>query len=90
MSELPIPRSLKPLAVDYRGGAELVGLKSSTLRLYVRLGWLKAVRCGTRVLLPVSELERLVREGVPSRPRRAANSETTTKQQPRQAGQHCL
>lgn len=61
--------SVQPLAVNVETAAALVSLKAATIRIYIRNGVLRATRCGARLLIPMTELERLVREGAPSRPR---------------------
>jgi excisionase family DNA binding protein len=46
--------------------ADVIGLSPHTIRAYERQGLIKGTRIGTRVLIPVSELERLAEEGSPS------------------------
>lgn len=58
---------MQKLAVRVREAASLIGLKEPTVRAYIRKGKIRAVKVGRAVLVPVSELERLVREGVPPR-----------------------
>jgi excisionase family DNA binding protein len=58
--------NFRPLAVDLNGAARLVSLSKPTLRLYIRKGRLRATKCGKKVLIPMSELERLVMQGAPS------------------------
>ena len=55
------------LAVGIRDAAEMTGLGRRSIRRYVHTGIIKSTRCGTRVIIPISELRRLVREGAPSR-----------------------
>ncbi len=62
---------LAPLAVSIEEAARLVGLSPHTIRAYERKGLIKATRLGTRVLIPVSELHRLIEIGCPS-PSKAA------------------
>lgn len=58
---------MEPLAVDIREAARLTSLSPHTIRAYIRKGKrIRAVRVGRRVLIPVAELERLVREGIRS------------------------
>ncbi len=57
---------MQKLAVRVREAASLIGLKEPTVRAYIRKGKIRAVKVGRAVLVPVSELERLVREGVPA------------------------
>ncbi len=56
---------MEPLAVDVREAARLTSLSPYTIRRYIRKGRIRAVRVGRRVLVPVAELERLARQGVP-------------------------
>jgi len=49
--------------------AHYTGLKPGTLRLYCRLGWVRPTRFGRRLVFRVEELDRLLREGTPSRPK---------------------
>jgi excisionase family DNA binding protein len=55
------------MAFDVNTAAKMTGLSEHTLRQYIRKGWLKVTRCGRRVLIPVESLQKLVREGAPSR-----------------------
>jgi excisionase family DNA binding protein len=55
------------LAVDLQEAASITSLSVHTLRLYVKEGKLKATRCGTRIVIPVKNLEELVNGGCPSR-----------------------
>ena len=50
---------MEPL-IDVRAAAGLLSLSPYTIRKYIRLGKLRPVRIGRRVLLEPSELERLV------------------------------
>lgn len=59
---------MEPLAVDVREAGRLLSLSPHTIRAYIRKSKLRAVRVGRRVLVPVAELERLAREGVPAQP----------------------
>ena len=59
---------MEVMAFDVNTAAKMTGLSEHTLRQYVREGWLKVTRCGRRVLIPADSLEKLVREGAPSRP----------------------
>ena len=52
-----------PLAVGIEEAARLLGLSPHTVRSYEYRGLIKSVRIGTRVLIPVEELKRLIREG---------------------------
>ena len=51
------------LVLGLKEAAEAVGLSHWTLRQYIRLGKLAAVRIGRRVLVEPAELERLVEAG---------------------------
>ena len=59
---------MEPLAVDCREAARLTSLSIHTIRLYVNTGKLPATRVGRRVVIPVENLQRLVRgsSGKPS------------------------
>ena len=52
------------LAVSLEEAARLSGLSIYTIRAYERKGLIKATRIGRRVLITVSELERVLREGI--------------------------
>ncbi len=56
--------SPKPLTVSIEEAARLSGLSKYTIRAYERKGLIKATRIGRRVLIPVSELERVLRDGI--------------------------
>jgi len=62
----------KPLAADLRGAASLTGLGRTTLRAYIRTNYLPATRCGRKLLIQVTDLEWLVRNGAPTRTELAA------------------
>jgi excisionase family DNA binding protein len=51
------------LCIGVKEAAAAVGLSHWTLRQYIRDGKLKAVRIGRRLLIELSELQRLVEEG---------------------------
>ena len=51
------------LAVDIREGAKMTSLSPHTLRKYIRLNKLKAVRVGRRILVPIASLRELVSKG---------------------------
>lgn len=59
---------MDPLAVDVREAGRLISVSPFTIRRHIKRGLLKAVRVGRRVLVPVAECERIVREGVPRLP----------------------
>jgi excisionase family DNA binding protein len=52
-----------PLTIGLREAAQGLGLSIWTLRRLIRVGKLRAVRLGRRVVVEPSELERLVSEG---------------------------
>jgi excisionase family DNA binding protein len=58
---------MEAMAVDVSTAAKMTGLSEHTLRQYARKGWLGVTRCGRRVLIPVENLQKLIREGAPSR-----------------------
>ena len=57
--------SLQPLAVSVPDAAAMLGLSPHTIRWYIRHGKIRPVRFGRRLSIPMSEIERLAREGVP-------------------------
>ncbi len=59
---------MEPLAVDIKEAARLTSLSPHTIRWYARTGRIRSVRCGRRIIIPLAELERLAREGVPTQP----------------------
>ena len=46
--------------------AEVLGISGWTLRKHVALQTIRVVRLGRRVFLPADEVERIVRDGLPS------------------------
>jgi excisionase family DNA binding protein len=54
---------LDQLAIGVKEAARLVGLSHWAIRQYIRLGKLRAVRIGRRVLIEPAELQRLVVRG---------------------------
>jgi len=66
---------MQPLAVDVREAARLTSLSTSTIRRHIRVGQLKAIRLGRRVVVSLESLEKLVREG-PS-PLNSVNGQTS-------------
>jgi len=55
---------MQPLAMGLREAARLVGVSPFTLRRQIRNGTIRSVRIGKRrLLIPFSELERLVSTG---------------------------
>ena len=55
---------MKPLAVDFEQAAKMISLSIHTLRAYERKGLIKATRAGRRVLIPMTELQRILEEGI--------------------------
>lgn len=51
------------LSVGLHEAQEITGLSNVTLRRLVKGGKIRAVRVGRRILLPLSELERLTKPG---------------------------
>ena len=54
------------LMVGVQEAAEMTGISRFTVAKMARLGRIKTVRVGRRVLVPVVELERLAKSGAPS------------------------
>ncbi len=63
-----LTKPVAPLAVTIPEAARLLGLSPHTIRFYVRKGKITPVRFGRRVSIPMTEIERLAREGVPANP----------------------
>jgi len=55
--------AMTKLAVGLQEAQEMTGISHFTLRRMVRLRKIKAARVGRRILIPVSELENLVKPG---------------------------
>jgi excisionase family DNA binding protein len=53
----------KKLALSITNAAQILSLSPWTLRRWIRLGQLRAVRLGSRVLVEPKELERLIASG---------------------------
>ena len=51
----------KPLAVKVTEAARLTTLHPWTIRQYIKNGRLRAVRCGRRLVVPISALEDFLR-----------------------------
>jgi excisionase family DNA binding protein len=51
---------MEPLAVDVHEAARLISLSARTIRRYIQIGRLRAVRIGRRVLVPVKSLKALL------------------------------
>jgi excisionase family DNA binding protein len=54
------------LSVGLQEAQEMTGISHFTFRRMVRNGKIKAVRVGRRLLIPVTELEKLVKPGAVS------------------------
>ncbi len=59
--------SVRPLALSITQAAEASSLSPYTIRNLIRRGELKTTRIGTRHVIPIKALERLVEDGAPSR-----------------------
>lgn len=55
------------LSVGLQEAQDMTGISHFTFRRMVRNGTLKGVRVGRRLLIPVTELEKLVKPGAVSR-----------------------
>lgn len=58
---------MEPLAVDVREAGRLLSISPYTVRAYIRRERIHAVKVGTRVLVPMTEVQRLASEGMPAR-----------------------
>ncbi len=58
---------MKPILVSLRGAVALTGIGRNTLRLYTQKNVIRSTCCGRKLFIEVVELERLLREGAPSR-----------------------
>ena len=56
-----------PKVVGINEAARLLGIRPSTLRVRVKQNRIRSVRIGRRVLVPMESIEKVVREGMPSR-----------------------
>ena len=56
----------RPLAVTFETAEQMTSVSRFTLRKYVKTGRLKVVRVGRRVVIPVSELEKMFSPGAVS------------------------
>ena len=57
---------MNALSVDFETAEEMTGVSRFTLKKYVKTGRLKVVRVGRRVVVPISELERMFAPGAVS------------------------
>lgn len=57
---------MDPIAVTVQEAGRLTSLSPHTIRSYIRQRKLRGVHVGRRVVVPVSELQRLIAEGSPS------------------------
>ena len=55
---------VKPLAVSLEEASRLLPVSVHTWRKYLRKGLVRGIHVGRRVLIPLSELERVAREGI--------------------------
>lgn len=53
---------MEPLAVDVQEAGRLTSLSTRTIRRYIKLGRIHAIRVGRRILVPVSSLKQLLEE----------------------------
>lgn len=58
--------NMNQLTVDFETAEQVTGVSRFTLRKYVKTGRLKVVRVGRRVVVPVSELEKMFLPGAVS------------------------
>ncbi len=77
MSKLDHPAiaPTKPGGLDLQASAQYLGVKPPSVRIFVRLGWAHPTRFGKKLIFTLDELDRLLREGTPSRPRTAKERE---------------
>jgi excisionase family DNA binding protein len=54
-------KNMTKLSVGLEQAEEMTGISHHTLRRLVRKGKIKAARVGRRIVIPVSEIERLVK-----------------------------
>ena len=66
---------MEPLAVDVKEAGRLLGISQHTVRHYIRQGKINPVRYGTRITVPMTEIQRLAREGVPAHPKTPSTEE---------------
>jgi excisionase family DNA binding protein len=69
------PSRLEPLAVSITEAGRMLALSPYTISYYIRHGKIRSVRFGRRVSIPIAEVERLSREGIPSQPPLHSESE---------------
>ena len=70
-----VSSSLRRLAVSIPHAAEMLDLSPHTIRWYIRQGKIRPVRYGRRISIPMSEIERLAREGIPAHPETPSTEE---------------
>jgi excisionase family DNA binding protein len=58
--------AMTKLTVGLQEAQEMTGISHFTFRRMVKLGKITAVRVGRRLLIPVAELEKLVKQGAVS------------------------
>ena len=64
--------ALQPLAVTVTRAAQLLSLGRSTFYAYVKAGHVRTIPAGNDQRVPMSEIERLAREGLPPLPKKQA------------------
>ena len=55
---------LQPVTVSIDQAAAMLSLSKHTIRKYEREGLIKSTRVGTRILIPVDEVNRIAKEGL--------------------------
>lgn len=60
---------LEPLAVTITKAAQLLSLGRSTLYPYVKAGYVRTIPAGCDLRVPMDEVRRLAREGLPPLPK---------------------
>ena len=66
---------MEPLAVDVKEAGRLLGISQYTVRHYIRQGKINPVRFGTRITVPMTEIERLSCAGIPALPKTPSKEE---------------
>ena len=65
----------QPIAVGVDKAAALTDISSYTWRAWIRDGKVRATRLGRRVVIPMDEVRRVVRDGIASRPQTPSTEE---------------
>ena len=85
-SRLAQGENMEPLVVDVREAARLLSISPYTIRAYIRTGRIHALKCGTRVIVPMEEVRRVVRDGIPPRPQKLSTTSLAEDPQPTPEG----